>query len=260
MQIEHVTAPHREQRNAFVAQEPCFSPFQSWEWGEFKERLGWKAFRIAVKRGGHILAGAQMLVRSLIPGLASIAYTPRGPVGGWLGAEVADRLLAELHQVARSHRATLLRMEPPLGSDLVFDRILEQQHFRTSRHTNQPRATVILDLDRDLDDFLMQMRKKTGQCIRKAAGEGIIVRIGCRDDLPSFIRRHLHDAFLESGWGFCLSYPATLKFGIRLPSRLVRIDHIFHSDHSASRDTRVLKDSGGSDHRPVVRVLNLLNG
>jgi lipid II:glycine glycyltransferase (peptidoglycan interpeptide bridge formation enzyme) len=186
MQVECGISTDQEEWNAFVAQEPSFGLLQSWEWGEFKEKLGWKAFRIAAKQDGHVVAGAQMLISSVIPGLASVAYIPRGPIGNWLDTEIADRLLNELHQIARSHKAAFLRIEPPLLNEPVFHRILEQHHFRASPNTNQPRATIIVNLDQELDDILMQMRKKTRQHVRKAVREGITVRIGCRGDLSTF--------------------------------------------------------------------------
>ena len=51
---------------------------------------------------------------------------------------------------------------------------------------------------------------------------------------------------------------AVTQFGICLPTPLVRIDYIFYSEHCGSLDSRVLRDSGGSDHRQVVSVLSLL--
>jgi vancomycin resistance protein VanJ len=96
-----------------------------------------------------------------------------------------------------------------------------------------------------------------------AGTEGPVVVVGDFNTTPqsenyALLRRNLRDAFLDSGWGFGFSYPATPKFGIRLPTPLVRIDYIFHSEHFGSLDSRVLGDSGGSDHRPVVSVLSLM--
>lgn len=48
MQVKHISANQREEWNAFAAREPSFALLQSWEWGEFKENLGWKVYRIAV--------------------------------------------------------------------------------------------------------------------------------------------------------------------------------------------------------------------
>jgi lipid II:glycine glycyltransferase (peptidoglycan interpeptide bridge formation enzyme) len=70
MQVIHISADRREEWNAFVAQEPSFALLQSWEWGDFKERLGWRAFRIAAEKQGRIVAGAQMLIRPVPPALS----------------------------------------------------------------------------------------------------------------------------------------------------------------------------------------------
>ena len=187
MQVTHIGDDRRDEWNAFVAQEPCFALLQSWEWGEFKEQLGWKAFRVAVERQGQIIAGAQMLIRPLPLEVASLAYVPRGPVGDWLDNEATlHLLLPALHQVARQHRAILLKIEPSLCNESSACQALQHYGFRASHYTNQPRATLILDLTTDLDDILRHMRKKTRQYIRSAVRQGVTVREGDQDDLPAF--------------------------------------------------------------------------
>ena len=93
--------------NLLVQREPGFSMLQSWEWGAIKQKLGWKAFRVAVEDTGTLLAGAQLLIKPLPLGL-SLAYVPRGPVGNWLNAETAPLLFTELCRLARSEGAVFL--------------------------------------------------------------------------------------------------------------------------------------------------------
>jgi lipid II:glycine glycyltransferase (peptidoglycan interpeptide bridge formation enzyme) len=186
MEVKLMSAKQRDEWNTFVAREPSFALLQSWEWGEFKERLGWKAFRVAVRDQGQIVAGAQMLIKMLPLGFASVAYIPRGPLGNWVAEDIAPQLLSELHRVARYYRAIFLKIEPPLLNSPSSARILQQFDFQATKYTNQPRATIILNLNQDLDDILKQMRQKTRQYIRKATREEITVRIGGRDDLPAF--------------------------------------------------------------------------
>jgi peptidoglycan pentaglycine glycine transferase (the first glycine) len=176
----------REEWNAFVAQEPSFALLQSWDWGEFKEELGWRVYRIAVEDQGQIVAGAQMLIKLAPLGLFSIAYVPRGPVGNWLEEEVAPHLLSRLHRIAQQHRAIFLRLEPPLVNDPATRQILQNYHFRASSYTNQPRATLIVDLTQDLDHILKQMPRKTRYYIRYPAKKGVAVRVGSQEDLPAF--------------------------------------------------------------------------
>jgi len=186
MQIQQLGIQERNRWDSFVAQEPQFALMQSWDWGVFKEKLGWKAFRIAVEEGGRIVAGAQMLIKPLPTGIASVAYIPRGPVGNWLDEGIMPALLDALHRLARSHCAIFLKIEPPLLNDPAIDQILQQHQFKPSAFTNQPRTTIILNLDQSLDDLSLQMRKKTRQYIRRAEHEGIIVRRGGQEDLPAF--------------------------------------------------------------------------
>jgi vancomycin resistance protein VanJ len=73
------------------------------------------------------------------------------------------------------------------------------------------------------------------------------------------VNRYLHNAHWEAGSGFGFTYPAPksiVKRGVPIPP-LVRVDHIFYSHHFISKSARTLKESGGSDHLPVVAELTM---
>jgi len=177
MQLTHVTADRRNEWNAFVAREPSFALLHSWEWGEFKERSGWKAFRVAIEERGQMVASAQMFIKPLLlPGLAgSVVYVPRGPVGNWLEGERIFRLLSELHGIARRHRAVFLKIEPPLLHDPTIEQMLGQHSFWASPHANQPCATIVMDLMPGLDDVLAHMHSKTCYNVRYATKIAVVV-------------------------------------------------------------------------------------
>jgi len=68
------------------------------------------------------------------------------------------------------------------------------------------------------------------------------------------VTQFLHNAHWEAGCGFGFTYPASkkiFKLGVPIPP-LVRIDHIFYSNSFVPKRARTLKESGGSDHLPVV--------
>jgi lipid II:glycine glycyltransferase (peptidoglycan interpeptide bridge formation enzyme) len=134
------------------------------------------------------MAGVQMLVRLAPFGLVSMAYVPRGPIGDWLNEEITSPLLSELHQTARRYRAVFLRIEPSLLNDSVCAQILQRHQFRSSPYSNQPRATIIVDLAQGLDQLLAQMHHRTRYNIRYAAKQGVTVRVGGPEDLPMFHR------------------------------------------------------------------------
>ena len=170
----------------FAARQPSFALLQSVAWARFKEHLGWKCHRVAVEDQGEIAAGAQVLINPLVPGLAGIAYVPRGPIGRWLDDEVMPLLLAGIHAVTRRSHCVFLRIEPPLLRDAAPAEALASRGFCPSPTSNQPRATLVLDLSPDLDDILKEMRHKTRQYIAAAGREGVTVRHGALDDLPAF--------------------------------------------------------------------------
>jgi len=188
MEIVHVTADRRDDWNTLVAREPSFSLLQAWEWGTFKEEAGWKAYRVAVQDQGSLIAGAQMLIKSAPLGVASMAYVPRGPVGDWLNEAVMPLLLDELHRIARGHRAVFLRIEPSLLDDSPCASKLQSYGFKSSLYTNQPRATIVVDLSQGMEALMMQLHQKTRYNIRYAAKQGVTVRVGTQEDLPMFHR------------------------------------------------------------------------
>lgn len=73
------------------------------------------------------------------------------------------------------------------------------------------------------------------------------------------IRQYLHNAHWETGWGFGFSFPAHRPRFREVPvvTPVIRIDHIFYSDHFSARAARTLDESGGSDHLPVTAELTV---
>jgi peptidoglycan pentaglycine glycine transferase (the first glycine) len=185
MHVKLLTADQSEEWNALAVRESSFVLMQSWEWGEFKSRLGWKVFRIAVLENEQVVAGAQLLIRLVPMGLGSIAYVPRGPIGHWLDDQTASLLFSELHKISRHYRAIFLKIEPPVIMDPDVHTRLSQYGFQASTQTNQPRATLILDLTRDLGVVLKSFRKKTRQYIGNSIRAGVVVKKGDDHDISA---------------------------------------------------------------------------
>lgn len=73
------------------------------------------------------------------------------------------------------------------------------------------------------------------------------------------IKKFLDNAHWEAGFGFGFSFPTSAKklFGLFSAPALIRIDHIFFNNHLVALCAATIKDSGGSDHFPVMAVLGL---
>jgi endonuclease/exonuclease/phosphatase family metal-dependent hydrolase len=76
----------------------------------------------------------------------------------------------------------------------------------------------------------------------------------------------LKNSHLEAGNWFGFSFPATQTYvglfgrGVKVPAptALFRIDHLFYSHHFKAVRAYTLKNSGGSDHYPVVAELSVV--
>ena len=171
-----------------VLRAPYFSMLQSWDWGRYKEMLGWKAFRVAVEDNQKIIAGADILIRKFPLDFISIAHIPRGPIGDWLNPEVNKLLFKEIHAIAKSNRAFCLKIEPALQHSPENILAIRRIGFIPSVITNQPRSTIIMDLQPPCEELFAKLRKQTRRKLLASQKKGLTVRKGTLEDLPGFYR------------------------------------------------------------------------
>ncbi len=172
--------------NQFVSQQPFFGLLQSWEWGVFKQKLGWKPLRIAVENQGVILAGAQLLIRRFPLFLGSVAYIPHGPLGQWREAEIFSLLMAEIHRLSKAHRALLLKIEPTCHVCQGVEEQLVKAGFCPNPVSIQPRATILVNLSPPFEQIYAQMHSNVRQKHRNSIRNGVSICQGGRQDLPDF--------------------------------------------------------------------------
>ena len=184
--VDLLSSKDRMEWNSFAGKEPVCALLQSWEWGEIKEQLGWKAYRYAVRDESSIVAGAQVLVKSLPIGPLSAAYIPRGPIGNWSEPARFTQLIQAIHQMARREHVVMLKIEPPWVEDKSVLSVLEQNGFQEVQFLNQPKATITLDLSQDFDTIFSQMRKSARRKIKDGSRKGLTARLGSEEDLRIF--------------------------------------------------------------------------
>ena len=156
---------------------------QSSPWAELKSHFGWSVHRLALARGEGLVAGAQILYRQLPLGLR-FAYIPRGPIADLQDRETFAPLLDALCEAARTRGAFVLKLELNGPSQLFLE---YEDKFHKSNPI-QPRTTIHVDLTRDLDTILSQMKPKWRYNIRLAERKGVNVRIGSAEDVATFYR------------------------------------------------------------------------
>lgn len=179
------SAADRAAWDAFVSAAPDGGVLQCSAWAGFKRPAGWRPCRVVAGDGERIVAGAQVLLRSLPLRLGCIAYCPRGPVGEWRAASVATVLWPALRAALRARRAVFLKVEPNAAPDDALEGSLRDLGLRPSGGHVQPIATLQIDLSADAAAIAAAQKAKTRYNVGLAARKGVLIREGGLADLPA---------------------------------------------------------------------------
>ncbi|MFH1361794.1 MAG: peptidoglycan bridge formation glycyltransferase FemA/FemB family protein [bacterium] len=177
MQSRLITYPDSSRWNDFVSSSLECPVLQSFEWGELKAHFGWEPLRIAIEDNDKIIAAISILKKKIPYLNYPIFYAPRGPVVDFSNKELVDYLLNAVEKEAEKSRAVSLKIDPDISERPVASlaRISALGFLKASRQI-QPRATILLDLDRELDDIIKGFEEKTRYNIRLSDRKGVIVR------------------------------------------------------------------------------------
>lgn len=142
---------------------------QSWRWGAFKERHGWRAHRILIDDVAGKIMG-QVLYR--FRGPVSMGFVPRGPAVAGDPTVLWPRFLDAIDASARQHRAimTLIELNAPSGPGAGPG----QRDPAPAAARVLPARTVKVPLVDD-DGLLGQMHQKTRYNVRLAQRRGVVV-------------------------------------------------------------------------------------
>jgi lipid II:glycine glycyltransferase (peptidoglycan interpeptide bridge formation enzyme) len=183
-----------------LARLPYAHALQSWAWGQFKARWGWRSLPLTLSVGGNrweASAAAHVLRRDLPRTPYCVLYVPKGPALDYADATLRRHVLAQLEQLARRERAVFIKIDPevvqswglenervsPLGAAVMRD--LAARGWRPSAEQIQFRNTVELPLESSEEQLLAAMKQKTRYNIRLAERKGVSVRPGATADLPA---------------------------------------------------------------------------
>lgn len=190
MQVRVLTEKDRDLWNSFAASQKDPQILQSYEWGQFKSRLGWSHFIVAVEDGGEIKAGISILSRELPLIKKSLFYAPRGPVVDLSKPELFDALIDGVCVEAALRNALALKIDPEIDeADKKAVRSLQSKGFINKKKQVQPRSTFFIDLSKPVDELLMSFDEKTRYNIRLAEKKGVkVVEESNQSGLESFYK------------------------------------------------------------------------
>lgn len=152
----------------------------SWEWGEFQEEMGNNFWRLGIFDGDE-LKGIALIVKSSAK-RGTFLLCPHGPLMDWSDENHLDTLIDYLRQLAKSEKASCVRISPVALISRGLKEVFIKKGFRPAPLHAQSEINWILNIEPTEDNLLAAMRKTTRYSIKKAAGEGIVVRTGVSKD------------------------------------------------------------------------------
>ena len=150
----------------FLKEEKEKTFLQSWNWGEFQERMGNKIWRIGVFEKENPAAIA--LVSKVNARRGKFLLIQHGPILRDPKPQSLDLLLQELKKIAKTEGASFIRMNPLWERTKENEDLLKKFGFRQSpMHANAYEATWKLDVSPEEEELLKNMRKTTRYLIRQ---------------------------------------------------------------------------------------------
>lgn len=193
---------------------------QTAAWATVKEKFGWQSIPVLWQdEDQNLTAAASVLKRQIqVKGVRlplSMIYIPKGPILDWENEGLVNKVLADLIQFAKDERAFLIKIEPEIRqfeipdsktderierNPLVNPDFLEEKGWNFSEDQIQFRNSVLLDLKRNEDQILSDMKQKTRYNIRLAKRKGVQVREGTPGDFELIYKMYaetsLRDKFV----------------------------------------------------------------
>lgn len=182
--------------DTFLASAPGGDHVQSSGWGEVKRFAGMTPSRTVVRREGRIVAGAQILMRS-IPLLGRVGYVPLGPVCADPSPALAAAAIEELRRAMRQHRIRALIVQPPDGGEALVTQLMAVGALPTPVEV-APSATLRARLTPDLDALFDRMRSSVRRNVRQTERANVAVRELRLDEVETFYRLHSATAERQS--------------------------------------------------------------
>jgi len=177
-------------------------PLQSWEWGEFRARIGQKVRRLGVFDGKKLISAYQVTIHQIPHTDYSVVYFPRGPL--------PDKTMLEaLTKIGREENAIFVKMEPAIQKKSGFaeiDHFLKANNCRPGKPIFS-KYTFWIDLTKKDADLLSAMHPKTRYNLRLAQKYGISVsEENSQEAFETHLKLHLETAKRQGFYSHTADY------------------------------------------------------
>ena len=174
MAINTDNSNQKEDWDRFVLEQNG-SFLQSWEWGEFQEKVGRKVFRFS--ESGWLAE----FIEFVLPMGKKYWYGPRAPLftksQQSAVSQQLERFIEKIKVTADKEEIMFFRISPEWSADIELEANLEICGFKKLRYNIEPAQTLILDISQSEKSLLTQMHAKWRYNIGLARKKGVKARI-----------------------------------------------------------------------------------
>lgn len=179
----------KQQWEDFVISNSPDSFLHSWNWGEFNQATGEKIWRLGFFEEENLLAVALIIIVKARRG--KFLFVPHGPIIKKASDAnlIIETLLKRLKEIGKEEKAAFVRISPLLENIEIFKHL----GFKNAPiHMMHPETTWILDIDKDEETLMKEMRKTHRNLIRRAQKDGVeIIQADSEEFLKKFYEIHM---------------------------------------------------------------------
>lgn len=146
-------------------------PLQSFEWGEFRKKLGTKVIRISnLNKNSESIS---MTLHKIPHSPFTIGYIPKCDL-------LSETSIKKLSEIGKENKTIFIQIEPNLrvSEKENFERLAKKTSFQilNSARPLFTKYTFILDLTKSEDELLKNMHSKTRYNIKVAQKHGVVIK------------------------------------------------------------------------------------
>jgi len=166
-----------------------FSYFQSKNWADFQsEYFNRKIWFINFYENNKIISSC-LVIKINLPFKKNYLYIPAGPDLYDYSSEIYKNLITEISKIAKNEKSIFLKLESTFSDKDIFDGSISSNlmsfynsaynffvknlGFSKSYENKIPNNTLFIDLSKDEDQILKEMKQKGRYNIKKALKNGI---------------------------------------------------------------------------------------
>lgn len=161
--IEIKEIENKEMWEGFLRCQENKTFLQSWNWGQFQQKLGEKVWRFGIFEGENLLAVCLVILVKARRG--KFLLVPHGPV---IKVQSLEILLRKLKEIAKEEKCSFIRMATVWKRSEENKKLFQNLGFQRAPLHTHPELTWVLDLKPSENELLQKMRKTTRYLIRQA--------------------------------------------------------------------------------------------